>query len=1087
MSTESAPRSPPLDGSIYVLPGFVDFHAEYAPNNPWVVFPSREDPSTPASISYQEVAEATHRIAHVLRPGRVGPEQEIVAVLLHCDSIMYNATLVGMFRAGIVPFPMSPKNSVEAICHLLKTTNCHCILSQLSLTTLTSSVKSALEKAGYACQVKESPPLREVFPSLSYQEEEASTAFVPYPERDVRRGLDDLAMYLHSSGSTGLPKSIAFTEKVLLSWADCSLVRMSCKFGLRWAVQALPPFHSTGIFGHVLMPLVSGLPVAHFTPQAPSPPVLPNPRNMIEECKILNCNGLGSVPVFIEMWCRSPEDVEYLASLECLLFAGGPLATPAGDMLISKGVNIAMIYGSTEIGIVNKVMDLDFSDNPDPSSKRPEDWAWMQLDDNVHPRWMDLGDGTFELQVLASESHAMTVENLSDVRGYATGDIFEPHPECKGLWRIVGRLDDVIVLRTGEKVVPLPQEHFLSSAPMVSGAVMFGRGQSQPGVLIELTANHAIDPIDEKAVIEMRNRLWPHVQDANQSAPVFARLFKETILITDPSRPFPRAAKGTIVRKLAIKAYEAEISNLYAQLEESNDTHGVPAPEAWNLREIEAWLVSLAATVNEDKTPSLSADLFEQGFDSLSATFLRNRIIAVLRSSEDKAVRAANQKIGQDFIFRNPTLAQLSLAIVALIHPESDEIDPSTIQKSIQAMILKYSADLPQFKAYQAPSSGSVVLVTGSTGALGSHVVSMLLSDISVSEVITLHRGGDVHQRQKIAFQSRGLPVENLSHSKWTSLSGDTTKDGMGLTNEELGTLRSRVTHIVHCAWRVDFNLSLSSFESYVAGTRTLIDFSASCRYPVRLVFTSSVSAVYNWDPRKGEIPDEIIDDLSVAALSGYGASKFVIEHVLATASRQGMSVVSARIGQICGSTTSGDWNVNEWFPALVKTSLSLGRLPDLNGMVSWIPLDIASHCIVDALLSDSFTGEIFNVLHPRRTELREIYTALVEGTGNRMQIVPLSAWVKEIEGIAANAVPDDIKAYPVIKLLTFWRGILQINETAASSDQFAAEAPGFPLLEVSKAQKISASLRDADPLGEKDVALWLKYWERAGFISLLK
>lgn len=96
------PRSPPRDGSIYVLPGFVDFHAEHAPSNPWVVFPSVEDPTKPASISYREVAEATHRVAHALRPGRAGPEQEVVAMLLNCDTILYNATMIGMFRAGMV-------------------------------------------------------------------------------------------------------------------------------------------------------------------------------------------------------------------------------------------------------------------------------------------------------------------------------------------------------------------------------------------------------------------------------------------------------------------------------------------------------------------------------------------------------------------------------------------------------------------------------------------------------------------------------------------------------------------------------------------------------------------------------------------------------------------------------------------------------------------------------------------------------------------------------------------------------------------------------------------------------------------------
>ncbi|TCD62140.1 hypothetical protein EIP91_007292 [Steccherinum ochraceum] len=397
----SVPKSPPRDGSLYVLPGFMDFHAEHAPNNSWVTFPSREDPTKSASVSYQEGVEATHRVAHALRPGRTGPEQEVVAMLLNCDSIMYNATMIGMFRAGIVPFPMSPKNSPEAVCHMLRTTKCHRVLSQPSLSALTSAVKATLEEEGHSVQLEELPAFHDIFPTLVSRQVNGDAHVEPYPARNPPRGMDDLVIYIHSSGSTGLPKSIPWTERILLTWADSSIVRMSCKYQLRWAVQALPPFHSIGMVGHMLVPLVSGLPVAHFTPQAPAPPVLPNPQNMIEGCRITGCNAMSAVPIFIEMWCRSPDLVDYLAGMECLTWAGGPLSASNGDMLVSKGVNLAMIYGTTEIGVVNRVMDLDFSENPRPDCKRPEDWAWMQMDERIQPRWIDQGDGTYELQCLA--------------------------------------------------------------------------------------------------------------------------------------------------------------------------------------------------------------------------------------------------------------------------------------------------------------------------------------------------------------------------------------------------------------------------------------------------------------------------------------------------------------------------------------------------------------------------------------------------------------------------------------------------------------------------------------------------------------
>ena len=35
---------------------------------------------------------------------------------------------------------------------------------------------------------------------------------------------------------------------------------------------------------------------------------------------------------------------------------------------------------------------------------------------------------------------------------FGTNDLFLPHPEKPGLWKIHGRLDDQIMLSTGEKV-----------------------------------------------------------------------------------------------------------------------------------------------------------------------------------------------------------------------------------------------------------------------------------------------------------------------------------------------------------------------------------------------------------------------------------------------------------------------------------------------------------------------------------------------------------------------------------------------------------------------------------------------------------
>lgn len=64
-----------------------------------------------------------------------------------------------------------------------------------------------------------------------------------------------------------------------------------------------------------------------------------------------------------------------------------------GDKLVARGVRLCAGYGTTEVGTLTGFPD----DNPSVSRA---DWEWMTLPDMVKQRWVDQGDGTYELQFL---------------------------------------------------------------------------------------------------------------------------------------------------------------------------------------------------------------------------------------------------------------------------------------------------------------------------------------------------------------------------------------------------------------------------------------------------------------------------------------------------------------------------------------------------------------------------------------------------------------------------------------------------------------------------------------------------------------
>lgn len=98
---------------------------------------------------------------------------------------------------------------------------------------------------------------------------------------------------------------------------------------------------------------------------------------------------------------------------------------------------------------------------------------------------------------------------------------------------------------------------------------------------------------------------------------------------------------------------------------------------------------------------------------------------------------------------------------------------------AIKTTLDSYLKDLPK-PVYTFPSI--IVLLTGSTGNIGSHVLASLLNEPRVQRVYTLNRpSSTAEDRQKATFIDRDLPVRLLGNGKLVQLSGVVTEDNFGL------------------------------------------------------------------------------------------------------------------------------------------------------------------------------------------------------------------------------------------------------------------------------------------------------------------
>ncbi|KAJ6579476.1 putative aminoadipate reductase [Mycena vulgaris] len=1054
------------------IPDVVAHNSETNPAGPFYIY-SDLTSSEIVTITHLEFGRAVGRAAHILRPHHSGSDGEVVAILALSDTILYHAMLVALITANLVPFPISPRNSPAAVVHLLRTTSCRRVISTcVTLAPLIAGIKQefAQLEPDFVLKIDEAPALSQIYPNLGAETLDCS--FDPYAPPTNVPSLDDVCFYLHSSGSTGLPKAIPQTHRSFIQQSSFPAATETrdhkfCPIG----VMGLPSFHTLGLYLQLVQPL-NGNHVAVYPPTAISPtalPILPSPNNILEHTRKTNCTSLMTIPALFSVWATSPEAIAYLKTLRVVLWAGGAVPHQLGTFLHGSGIKLRGMYGATETGPICFPTSLKGDE---------DEWEWYRFANQTKVRWVPQGEGTFECQLLTWEKHTLMVENLPDVKGYATSDLWINHPEKKHLWKIVGRIDDVIIHSSGENTVPAPMEDIILASPYVAGAVMFGRDRDQAGILIEPTPALAIDVEDPRQCAGLRNKIWPVIEEANKIAPAFSRIFKEMIIFTSQGKPLPRAAKGTVQRKPAVDLYAREIDDVYGAVAENTD---VEPPTVWRATHIEIWLSQVAKDLCDGVEIAPEMDLFQQGFDSLSATVFRIRIMGALRSSTEPNVHKASEGVNQNLVYSQPTISKLSAYLEDLVNGTAKEAESPDVL--MHGMIAKYTSGFAQPVA-SAPSTANpmVILLTGSTGNLGSQLLASLLQNHKVAKVYAFNRpssaSAGLAQRHATMFEDRGLDIVLLASPKLAFVEGHLNHQDLGLSSHLYNEIRASVTLIIHNAWQLDFNLPLQSFEPYIQGMRHLADLALSSPVRPKFAFTSSIAAMAS-DPTLRPSPRE-------AMSLGYGQSKFVAEQIL---NKSGLRTASLRIGQIFGGLPKGAWSTSDWIPILVKTSMTLGHLPLTDGLVSWLDFETSAQAVLDVAFDPSDSDQrssVFTVVNPRPVSWNSVMTfireAILKECSTELQFLSFAEWYASLESLAvSNSYSKADETSPGIKLLEFFGHLANMSRGSAGP-QVDASAPASEF-STDKIQALSEAMRNAKSITSENAEAWVKYWKSSGFL----
>ncbi|KAL8765542.1 MAG: hypothetical protein Q9209_007413 [Squamulea sp. 1 TL-2023] len=942
--------------------------------------------------------------------------------LLAPSNLEFIVSFFALSRLGYTILSLSLRITSTAILNLLQKTNCTTIVhGQLP------PIQSALES------INQDHPLVAIrIPIRSDYDLIQPT--LPYFTREYDREEENsrIALIIHSSGSTGLPKPIFLSHKALL----CHPTQGS---GLH-NFNALPWYHLYGI-STSLQAMWMRKTAYLYNASLPL-----TADNLVAVLEKVRPEAVQVVPYVLGLIAEKEAGVEALRSCSLVTAAGARTPDELGDRLVKEGINLGVVFGTTEAGLAGDTMRRTDGD---------DSWNYIRIYANIRQyiHMSPLGNDHFEFVYLKGHPALSTLEVSDDPLpgSWHSKDVFTPHPTIPDIWKYVTRIDDRVTLLNGEKVLPLPIEGRLREDPHVREAAIVGIDRPVPGLLVFRTLGS--DYLSEEAYL---NAIWPSVVEANSQAEAFSQISQDMIKVLPSSATYPQTDKGSIIRAQLYKAFAPEIEDLYNQA----DSHsgglelGLSALEEWVTK-------SFCETIGIPLTSS-EADFFTSGVDSLKAIQMRRLA--------QKTLDLNGAILRPNIVYEKANARNLARYLFAL--SQGEEILQEDESVVAWQLIEKYSGfqkhDYRNGLDYGVNGDvverwGTAAFLTGTTGSVGAHILSQLLTDKNISKVYCPVRGSNPLQRVFASLSQRHLDILERNQDKIFAFESDLSQPNLGLDPSSLALMKREVALIIHIAWPVNFNIPLRSFEPHIKGLYNLLEFSMSVRRPkpAQVFFASSISVALN-SSHPSLVPDAPINEFGRVSATGYARSKFVGEQIVQSAVRDaGARAYVLRVGQVVGDTKEG-------------------VLPVLHERCSWLPVDTLATVILQ--LADTLatsdgplghnTGALsgfYNLVNPYTFSWDDLLIEL-RACGLEFNSKPFAEWLSLLKESASNGEEEN---NPAVRLVDYF------EKNYGDDAELVGEGVRF---ETTAAREDSQALREApDVVGsglvKRFVEQWMKRW----------
>lgn len=823
--------------------------------------------------------------------------------------------------------------------------------------------------------------------------------------------LPELPAYvIYTSGSTGLPKGVLISHRSIVD----RIHWMNRMFGLcenDIILQKTPYTFDVSVW-ELFWWSNYGASLAILLPEAHK-----DPGQIVEAVKAYGVTKMHFVPSMLSAFLAYAQAVDCSAKLDSLrqIFASGEALMPAHVQKFYRlfsHAELINLYGPTECTV-----DVSYFRCPKealssiPIGKPVDNTQLHVLDKNLQSLPIGVpgelcvsgnlvGIGYLNRPELTDER--FVPNPFGEGRLYRTGDL--TYWNARGEIEYIGRLDFQVKLR-GQRLELGEIERCMTEVPGIREAV----------ALVQCSG-------DENA------QLVAYYTGSESISPQMLRTYLKSKL---PGYMVPQGFMYLDAMPLTVSGKMDRKKLPPVPIENANEQDTYAAPES----KLEKDLCEAFARALQIPAPKVGRafHFFEQGGTSLTAIMLLTDVFP-------------QYHIQLKDIYNHPTPAELGVYIENQIKGP-DLADEEAYDE--EAYVTIHTTPVPN----PGIPEGKCVLITGTTGFLGIHLLNEVLRSNTDVSVICLVRDCE----KLIRIWKEMFPKEQFPQERVVMICGDISKEHLGLSVDDYSMCVERTAAVYHCAADVrHFGQWETSYAVNTLGTQHVIELCLAARAALHHVSTISVNG-YVLTSIGNKLVDEFTEDnLYIGQRyreNVYVHSKYLAEKQVLDARRDGLNANIYRIGNLLWRTTDGKFQSNRDvhdFYMLTHAFLELGadvrEFADLE--VDLTAVDSCARAI--RVLSEDQLGQVYHIMSPYPVALHDYLEMVSE---------------KKIHTLSMDEFKPLLQKHESDPKFGFMLAYMAANETM--------DASAFP---VERNEKTIAKLKQLGFIWEKPTVEYARY-----------